>query len=98
ADDGLLLYQALFLNKLDEIELLIQDYYDKYGKDNVIEYYKLMQEMSVSERKDLYSNYQKLIEKYPQLNNFAEIRYSFYKLQRLDGLMVNIMYKLYEMG
>ncbi|MEM5662318.1 minor capsid protein [Bacillus cereus] len=97
-DDGLLLYQAFFQEKLSEIELLIQDYYDKYGKNNVIEYYKLMQEMSVSERKDLYSNYQVLITKFPQLNNFTEIRYSFYKLQRLDGLMVNIMYKLYEMG
>ncbi|PGV89911.1 phage head morphogenesis protein, partial [Bacillus cereus] len=40
-----------------------------------------MQEMSVSERKDLYSNYQALITKFPQLNNFTEIRYSFYKIQ-----------------
>ncbi|KNF09310.1 phage putative head morphogenesis protein, SPP1 gp7 family [Gottschalkia purinilytica] len=54
--------------------------------------------MTVEERAKLYQKTEQLIQERPELARFTEVRYSYYKLQRLEGLHADMLLQLYEMG
>ncbi|WP_419955931.1 minor capsid protein [Neobacillus niacini] len=82
----------------EDIKKDIGSYYTKYGKDDVIEYRKLVQSLSTSERDLLYKNYEDFIRRYPQYSNLLPVRESIYKLNRLEGLQLSIRLRMVELG
>lgn len=76
----------------------IASYYTKYGKDDVIEYRKLVKRLNKSERDLLYQNYDAFVDKYPQHARLMPVRESIYKLNRLEGLQLSTRQNMLELG
>lgn len=74
-------------NRLDKE---IAAYYKKYGKDNVIEYRKLLESLSDEDRTLLMEQMNEFAKKYPQYAHLLPVRESIYKLDRLQGLQYSI--------
>ncbi len=84
------------LNKYYEIqskalEKQIGNFYGMYGENNVIEYRKLLKEMSEAEKGLLYQDFTEFMSKYPQYSHLEPIRGQIYKLDRLEGLRVSML-------
>lgn len=84
--------------ELASLEKEIGSYFAKYGKDNVIQYRDLLQEVSDAERDKIYRNFEGFVENYPQYENLVPIRNSIYKLDRLQGLELSIKQQQLEIG
>jgi len=76
----------------------IASYYTKYGKDDVIEYRKLVKRLNKSERDLLYQNYDAFVDKYPQHAHLMPVRESIYRLNRLEGLQLSTRQNMLELG
>lgn len=73
-------------------------YYSKYGKEDVVEYRKLVKALSKRERDLLYQDYKKFADKYPKYVHLMPVRESIYQLNRLEGLQLSIRQNLLELG
>ncbi|MFP7202204.1 minor capsid protein [Lysinibacillus halotolerans] len=80
------------------IEKEIASYYSKYASEDVIEYRRMLEQLTDTERDLLYKDYQSFASKYPKYAHLMPVRESIYKLNRLEGLQLNIQLKLYEIG
>jgi SPP1 gp7 family putative phage head morphogenesis protein len=80
------------------IDKEVASYYARYGKDNVIEYRKMVDSLSKSERDLLYKNYEEFARKYPDRMDLMPVRESIYKLNRLEGLQLSVRQQLLELG
>lgn len=80
------------------LENEIAAYYQQYGENNVIEYRRLMQELSDADRQLLMERMDDFAEKYPQYAHLMPVRESIYKLNRLEGLQANIRMHQLEIG
>lgn len=80
------------------LENEIAAYYQQYGENNVIEYRRLMQELSDADRQLLMERMDDFAAKYPQYAHLMPVRESIYKLNRLEGLQANIRMHQLEIG
>lgn len=80
------------------LENEIAAYYQRYGENNVIEYRKLMQELSDADRQLLMERMDDFAAKYPQYAHLMPVRESIYKLNRLEGLQANMLMHQLEIG
>jgi len=87
-----------YLRIEEQINKEIASFYTKYGKDDVIEYRKLVLSLSERERNLLYQDYEAFSKKYPKYTHLMPVRESIYKLNRLEGLQLNIRMNLLELG
>lgn len=76
----------------------IAAYYQKYGRDNVIEYARLFEQLSVDDIKLLIERMDDFAKKYPQYADLMPVRESVYKLNRLEGLKEGVLLHQYEIG
>lgn len=81
-----------------EIEKDIASYFQRYGKDDVIEYRTLMKDLSEKDKNLLYQNMELFAEKYPEYEHLLPVRESIYKLNRLEGLHYSTQMNLLELG
>lgn len=81
-----------------EIEKDIASYFAKYGKDDVIEFRKLLQTLSDEDRRLLFEAMEEFAEKYPKYAHLMPVRESIYKLNRMQGLHYSMNMKLLELG
>lgn len=81
-----------------KLERLIAYYFQQYGKDNVIEYRRLMETLSDEDRNLLIKQMDEFADKYPQYEHLMPIRESIYKLDRLEGLEYSIKMQQLEIG
>lgn len=68
----------------------IAAYYQNYGRNNVIEYRKLLQALSNEDRALLMERMDDFAEKYPQYADLMPVRESIYRLDRLQGLQYSV--------
>ncbi|MGO5010801.1 minor capsid protein [Niallia sp. Sow4_A1] len=87
-----------YLRIEEQINKEIASFYTKYGKDDVIEYRKLVLSLSDRERNLLYQDYEAFTKRYPKYTHLMPVRESIYKLNRLEGLQLNIRMHLLELG
>ncbi|MGT2958878.1 phage head morphogenesis protein [Streptococcus bovimastitidis] len=87
-----------YSEQLFGLEKEIGSYFAKYGKNNVIEYRDLLQQMSKAEKDVIYRNFDGFAERYPQYKKLAPVRNSIYKLDRLQGLELSIKSQQLEIG
>lgn len=76
----------------------IAAYYQKYGRDNVIEYARLFEQLSADDMKLLIERMDDFAKKYPQYADLMPVRESVYKLNRLEGLKESVLLHQYEIG
>ena len=76
----------------------IASYYQKYGKDDVIEYRKLVSSLTDSERNLLYKDYDEFMRRNPKYAHLMPVRESIYKLNRLEGLQLSTRMQMVELG
>ncbi len=81
-----------------KLEKEIASYYQTYGENNVIEYRKLMENLSYEDKQLLIQRMDEFAEKYPQYAHLMPVRESIYKLNRLEGLQTSIKMQQLEIG
>lgn len=81
-----------------ELEKDIARYFQKYGKDNVIEFRTMMQDLSQEDKNMLFKDMEAFAEKYPEHAHLMPVRESVYKLNRMQGLHYSTQMKLLELG
>lgn len=81
-----------------ELEKEIAAYFQKYGKDNVIEFRIMMEQLSDEEREMLFEDMNRFAEEYPEYAYLIPVRESIYQLNRLQGLHYSTQLKLLELG
>lgn len=87
-----------YLRMEEQIKKEIASYYAKYGKDGVIEYRKLVLSLAEKERELLYQDYDEFARRNPKYTHLMPVRESIYKLNRLEGLQLNIRMHMVELG
>ncbi|HEN7389454.1 minor capsid protein [Streptococcus agalactiae] len=87
-----------YADEAKSLEKEIGAYFSKYGKDNVIEYRNLLQQLSKADKDLLYRDCERFAKKYPQHADLMPVRTSIYKLDRLQGLELNIKMQQLEIG
>lgn len=81
-----------------ELEKEIASYFQRYGKDNVIEFRTMMQDLPKADRDLLFKDMEAFALKYPEHADKLPVRESIYKLNRLQGLHYSTEMKLLELG
>ena len=81
-----------------KLEKEIASYYSMYGKDNVVEYRQLLQNISEADYKLLMERMDDFAAKYPEYAHLMPVRESIYKLNRLEGLEYSVQMQQLEMG
>lgn len=81
-----------------EVERDIASYFAKYGKDDVIEFRLLLQDLDESDRRMLFENMDDFALRYPQYAHLMPVRESIYQLNRMQGLHYSMNMKLLELG
>ncbi|EAE9451229.1 phage head morphogenesis protein [Listeria monocytogenes] len=88
--------QQALRDELKSLNIAIGKYYSKYGADKVFQYERLLERMSDVERQELYEKTKQFMNKHPNSAFLTDVRNSYYKLQRLDGLKANILIHIAE--
>lgn len=81
-----------------ELENEIAGYFNRYGKDEVLEYRTMLQDLSEKDKNLLYQDLDAFAEKYPNYEHLMPVRESVYKLNRMQGLHYSTQMKLLELG
>ena len=89
---------ALYASEEKKLDREIASYYTIYGKDNVIEYRQLLQQLSGDDYRLLMERMDDFAKKYPQYEHLMPVRESAYKLNRLEGLEYSVQMQQLEMG
>lgn len=87
-----------YADEAKALEKEIGAYFSKYGKDNVIEYRNLLQQLSKADKDLVYRDCERFAKKYPQHADLIPVRTSIYKLDRLQGLELSIKMQQLEIG
>ncbi len=85
-------------NEAAKLDREIAAYYQKYGKNNVIEYAGLFEKLSDEDIKLLIERMDDFSSKYPEYSHLMPVRSSVYKLNRLEGLKESVLLHQYEIG
>lgn len=89
---------SLYEEEYSKMDREIAAYYQKYGKNNVIEYRELMQTLSADDAKMLIEQIDDFVGKYPQYAHLVPVRTSIYKLDRLEGLQYSVRMHQFNIG
>ena len=89
---------AFYKREVKSLEKEVAEYYARYGKENVIEYNKLMLSLDEQDVQMLLENMDDFVRKYPQYAHLMPVRESIYKLNRLQGLQHSFYTKIMETG
>lgn len=89
---------SYFDTEYRKLEKQISQYYQQYGEDNVIQYRRLMESLSDSDRRLLIEKMDEFAQKYPEYEELMPIRESIYKLNRLEGLQYSVRMQQLEIG
>lgn len=89
---------SYFDTEYRKLEKQISQYYQQYGEDNVIQYRRLMESLSDSDRRLLMEQMDRFSEKYPEYAHLMPVRESIYKLNRLEGLQYSVRLQQLEIG
>lgn len=89
---------ALYSSEEKKLNRDIASYYTMYGKDNVLEYRNLLQQLSSDDYRLLMERMDDFGEKYPQYKHLLPVRASIYKLNRLEGLQYSVQMQQLELG
>lgn len=81
----------LYDSESKKLEKEIAYYYQKYGKDNVLEYRVMMKQLTKEEATMLYEDMDNFFRLHPEHAALKPVRESIYKLNRLEGLQLSIM-------
>ena len=81
----------LYDSESKKLEKEIAYYYQKYGKDNVLEYRVMMKRLTKEEATMLYEDTDNFFRLHPEYAALKPVRESIYKLNRLEGLQLSIM-------
>lgn len=81
-----------------KLEKEIARYYEEYGKDNVIEYRRLLEQLPEEDVRLLYEKMDDFAVKYPEYAHLMPVRESIYKLNRLEGLKTSVDMQMLENG
>lgn len=81
-----------------KLDTEIAAFYQKYGKDNVIEYNKVLRALSPKEKRMLYEQVEEFFELHPKYIHLKPIRKKIYQLNRLEGLQESIYLNQLELG
>lgn len=76
----------------------IASFYQRYGEKNIIEYRKLLQQMSSDDVQLLYEDMDEFARKYPQYSHLMPTRANIYKLTRLEGLQQSVYMAQLRLG
>lgn len=88
----------LYEKEVARLERDIAAYYQKYGQDNVIEYRRLLADLSDADRRLLIERMDDFAKKYPQYAHLLPVRKSIYKLNELEGIQTSIRLQQLEIG
>lgn len=80
------------------LEKEIANYYQQYGRENVIEYRRLMEALPDSDKVLLIEKMDKFAEKFPEYSHLMPVRESIYKLDRIQGLQYSVIMQQLEIG
>ena len=89
---------SYFDTEYRKLEKQISQYYQQYGENNVIQYRRLMESLSDSDRRLLMEQMDRFSEKYPEYAHLMPVRESIYKLNRLEGLQYSVRLQQLEIG
>lgn len=89
---------SYFDTEYRKLEKQIAQYYQQYGEDNVIQYRRLMESLSDSDRRLLIEKLDEFAQKYPEYEELMPIRESIYKLNCLEGLQYSVRMQQLEIG
>lgn len=81
----------LYDSESKKLEKEIAYYFQEYGRDNVLEYRKMMQQLTKEEATMLYEDADNFFRLHPEHVALRPVRESIYKLNRLEGLQLSIM-------
>lgn len=81
----------LYDSESKKLEKEIAYYFQEYGRDNVLEYRKMMQQLTKEEATMLYEDTDNFFRLHPEHVALRPVRESIYKLNRLEGLQLSIM-------
>lgn len=81
----------LYDSESKKLEKEIAYYYQKYGKDNVLEYRDMMKKLTKEEATMLFEDMNNFFRLHPEYSALMPVRESIYKLNRLEGLQLSIM-------
>lgn len=81
-----------------EIEQEMSYYYLTYGEDNIIDFRVMMEVLTETERNLIFMNYDQFAQRYPQYAYLQPVRNSIYKLNRLEGLQMDIWHQQMNIG
>ena len=81
----------LYDSESKKLEKEIAYYFQEYGRDNVLEYRKMMQQLTKEEATMLYEDMDNFFRLHPEYSALKPVRESIYKLNRLEGLQLSIM-------
>ncbi len=73
-------------------------FYQKYGKDNILEFSSLRNKADKSDLDMLYQDWEGFAEKYPTYAHLKPVRGNMYKLDRYEMLIEKSRYQLSELG
>lgn len=88
----------VYENEAAKLDREIAAYYQKYGKNNVVEYARLFEKLSDEDIKLLIERMDDFSSKYPEYSHLMPVRSSVYKLNRLEGLKESVLLHQYEIG
>lgn len=89
---------AIYRMEERRLEREIASYYTNYGKDNVIEYRKLLERLSDEDYQLLMERMDDFAQQYPEYAHLMPVRESIYRLNRLEGLEKSVQMQQLEMG
>lgn len=88
----------LYEREIDRLEREIAAYYQAYGEGNVIEYRRLLADLSDEDRRLLMEQMDDFAAKYPQHAHLLPVRASIYRLNELEGIQASIRVQQLRIG
>lgn len=89
---------ALYDREADRLEREIAAYYQTYGEGNVIEYRRLLADLSEEDRRLLIEQMDDFAAKYPQHAHLMPVRASIYRLNEMEGIQASIRMQQLRIG
>lgn len=87
-----------YKKKLKDIRYEIADFYARFGKNDVLDYRKITSKLDDEDFETMIRNWDKFVEKYPDMARFRAVRMNYYKLDRLQGLSNRMALHVAELG
>lgn len=76
----------------------IAAFYQQHGEKGVVEFRKVLEQLTPAEKNALYSNFRAFTANRPQIAHLEEIRNNIYKLNRLEGLQASVSLHLAQIA